>query len=1391
MNTRQYLKKPILLCEESNGVLNKKLFTIVKRVDDGASAVCYEAYHEKSGRGILKEFYPLGAPMLALKRNADGQLVLSEEVESVHKQFYDAMQEYIEPYETLLHAMQNGKDTDLNTFIPSFELYRGCDENGNPGGTVYVWTPEPKRETFEAICDEIHQHPHINPEHKLVTVLSAIESLTKCVCALHRADLLHRDIKPSNFGFAKRGDETLTQNLSIFDINSICSVYNSNDKAIGTEGYWEPEAFSEYANNLTDIYSIGATLFHAIIVTEEAKSNKYLFDRSFYESLQEMVDQSALIRASEANSHPRLRNILATILQKCLAPRADRYRNCEALQKDLKQALYYALPSHLANIPLSGQRWVLADVEKSLDVNAEKNSTLTIKYHLYEHPLYTACSPEEKDLNVLVVGFGNYGQKFLDACLQAGQIRGKTLNVTVISNEATDQTLYLSERPALAEFFNINGASSAPEAYGNISFETANLDFENRDKNAGILHNIMCDHYDTRRPHYIFIALGNDQLNQATARACRNAIEVFESACTVSYVCEGKKATENEKDSLYPVWVNGDIKKSALHREIERMAFNTHLIWEKNLNVDYSKIRADFRKPYNHDSSVSNVLSLKYKLFSIGIDLEQLGFEEAARQYRPRISGPANSQIKNELIWIEHRRWVTEKICDGWQGIKNLEECATGVTKDERHKRHVCIQPSRPELTLSAEYSINGNFEKWDKAPVSALDKLDALDRMSVELHRLYAKKAEAAKKHNLLTGNTIAGIRALIDGHKKSVVAFQEWFSCLQDIWQGDHGKSKWYKGLKKAFLDTTDDLPEDKRKPIQEQVKAFEAMFYPVLASNEYRDWKLDDVAFIENIPFMLTYTENIHMVIPYATRREKSFGNVAAATVVNPAKLLYLYLAETRQDIEDLLDSIPYTMGYMRKKLFRATVDFAILYTPSAGLNSEKELAKRIKELGEGRIRQVKLFPLYELEELPQILEEYLNQCATRKSVFALEKNDTNLSSMLRMTGLYKVFASYEFDSAAIAFTGLSRCELFGYIQKSPYITVTDMAAFRLSSSESCNQPQFFKNYQLLWDRYRKNSGLWKQLCEILGEHSRKNDVIVSFKKKESGEKDPDFTKYSYILPFVCSKGASKVIDVLKKHELLEPGSKVNAYTTNSCEVILKDRCGYKALYDRLFANVYALMLPESIMPYLNTKTHEVNVVFNNLLVQEVRLAEDKYAQQLDLLNFFREQGYVINLVETEKGCVNFTYATDQVKELLTTAGKILEIYTYHKAKELGKFDDIVSSFEIDWEGTEVKNEFDCILTKGFRTLFIECKARTDIEQDYYFKLAALASQFGINATAVLIADTQERCYYDNAPVNATQRKRGNMMDIVTVWKPEEIENIGDTLLQIINGSYVCKD
>ncbi|MCD8091070.1 MAG: hypothetical protein LUD81_10730 [Clostridiales bacterium] len=1398
MKTRDYLKKSVLLCEESDNNTFKRTFSIIGRVNkEGGSSVCYEAYHENSGRGILKEFYPGDA--YGLKRNKEGQLVHMPEFKEAYERFLKAEKEYTAPYRELLNIKKNSEYHDLATFIPTFEIYHGCDDEGNIIGTTYIWMPEPKLETFDKICDDIHKHPGETPESKLVTVLTAVETLTGCICSLHKAGMIHRDINPSNFGFVKRGNKSLTQTLSLFDINSVCSVYKADESVVKTEGYCEPETGYEPANCQTDIYSIGASLFSAVVVSDETKANGYHYKSEFYDRLREMVDDSELIKASEANSHPRLRNILTVILQKCLCERTYRYENCEELLEDLETALFYALPSDIAVKGRPGEKWILTDIEKSLDVNKEKNSFLSMQYHLYEYPLYQCVKDNADKINVLLFGFGNYGQKFSDSCLQAGQIPGKILNITIVSDDLTDKDIYLSERPELADFFNIDGSlGKSGDTYGNITFETDELIRWNRASGYNVSPETIYEHCKSKRPNYIFIALGNDSVNYASAKACKYAGLSLGEDFVISYVCENGESAEKQTSPLYPLYVNADIKKSPLHSEIERMAFNTHIIWEKNINIDYKPVKKAFKKAYNHDSSVSSVLSIKYKLYSMGIDLDEVGFSEGARLYLKNIRNKKSRSLKNELIWVEHRRWVTEKLCKGWRRIKNIEECAGGVTRDERHKKHVCILKSRPDQMLASNFKIN-NYAKWDNGSEAELNQLDDLDRMSVELHRMYKRRAETVGRQNLLNGNIIRGIRALIEGHRKAVVAFQEWFTCMKDIVERNERNSTGnakekvylYRGLKESFLNSLDSLPQENKKAAVEQVKAFDSVFYPVLACTEYRNWKDDDVKIIDWIPFILTYTEEAYIAVPYMcgekseTLADVSFGNAAAATLINPERIIYLYLIEEKQDIKNLLNSLPGVISYMKKKKFRAAVDFALAYTKENAKFVNESFINSLKETGEGRVRAVKLIMLNEAEEAPSEIEEYLKKRSEGKRFFAVEKNKTNLSSMMRIGGVYKKFSSYKFVSETMRFEDINGCDMLRYIRRNSFITVADMTAFHCSLSDSSNNPEFFRDYNKLFEKYQQKSSVWKALCEILGKYSASNDVIASFKKKQKAKNTEE--NYHCILPVSCSRGAAKIIGFLKKTEMIGSESRIDDYTTDLCEINIKDIYGYGSEFDRLFSKVYVLMNHDDISLNLNTKSHEVNVVFDNLMASGIKFGVDRKKDYMELMNFFRDMNYVINLTVSPDGAVSFTYASRKIKELLTTAGKILEIYIYHKVRESGKFDDVMCSHEINWEETDVKSEFDCIITKGFSSLFIECKARSYLEQNFYFKLSTLMRKFGINAKAVLIADTQEKESQDSAPVNDMQRNRGNMIDVITVYKQDEIKNIGNTLLKIMEGSY----
>lgn len=1376
----------ILLMSQGNELF-KRAFTILETInqDAGASSVCYTAYHKDSGRGVLKEFYPYQLVDI-LNRDSNNQLIPSTEDASAYIQFIESEKKYIAPYNTLLKLKQSDENQDLATFIPEVEIYHGCDDKGRSIGTTYIWTPQPKLITFDKICSDIHEYPTVNSDRKLFVALTAIESLTKCICTLHKAGLIHRDIKPSNFGFIQRGDETLTQSISLFDIDTICSVFDEPNEIVGTDGYMESESGYEQPTNQTDIYAIGATLFYAIIITKLTKKNHYKYKNLYYKDLEKLVDSSILIQSSGANE--RLRQLIENILKKSLCDRRERYSCCEDMLVDLKEALYYALPFE-TNEYHDGKKWVLEDIEKYSNANMDRNAQLNIQYHLYQYPLHTCLNKNESSLNVLVVGFKNFGQKFLDTCLSAGQMLDKQLNVTVIANKF-EKLSYLSKRPELSKFFNIDRSLSNfdnIDVYGNIKFDLESI---KKSDDENIL-NIIFEYFDSFQPHYIFISLGDDQLNFSVAK---EAADLFEKKCLISFVKENNTEIIEDSSGLYPVYVNKKIEKNNSYDEIERMAFNAHLIWNDDLNLDYKKAKRDFKKSYNHDSCVSNVLSIKSKLYSLGINLDENGFDKSAKLFQELISNSKNKDIKDKLIWLEHKRWVTEKICLGWTRITNLKRCIDGTTKDERNKKHICIVRSKPGQLLNTEKYIKNNHDKWNHLSHAELEKFDELDRLSVELHNVYAEKAKDVLNENLLDGHLIKSIKTFIENDKNSMIAFQEWFTCLKAICNKDIKKAKVYKKIENNFLKSTINLSN--RKSIQQQVKAFDDVFYSVLASMTYHDWKNEDVKLIENIPFILTYSENICMCIPFATgANDQMFSNVASATVVSPKRILYFYFAKSDEDVNNFQKTVEYIINYMRKKQLKSFVDFLIFYTNTE--ESKLNDIKSVKQFDNSRIKQVKCIRINNFHEITTHLNSYINNRFKDEKVIIIEKNDKNtLSVGLQGADFYDDFANYKFDVVKMAFENTNGCDMLQYINMRPCITVSDMTAFKLSSSFSSNGPEFFDDYQELWNRYNNNTSAWKSLCDDLSKYSEGpmedgspgRDEIVSFSKQKN--KSPEEKKYIYLVPFMCKKTVSKILEVLKKYNILESRSCIDWYTTDSCKVTIIDQRNYRKKYDLLFSDIYSLMLSDDIDVYFNDVKHSVIVKFNDLMVDGVRISPKYQREKKELIKYFAQKGYILNVYPCDGG-FSFTYATKRIKDLLTTAGRILEIYTYHKSKETGAFDDIESSYAINWEETNITNEFDCIMTKDFRSLFVECKARSKISSEFYDKLLNLTNQFGINATGVLIADTRERDFYDTTPFNIEQRKRGNMMNIITVWKRNEIDDIGNTLLKIINGEYISKE
>ena len=142
------------------------------------------------------------------------------------------------------------------------------------------------------------------------------------------------------------------------------------------------------------------------------------------------------------------------------------------------------------------------------------------------------------------------------------------------------------------------------------------------------------------------------------------------------------------------------------------------------------------------------------------------------------------------------------------------------------------------------------------------------------------------------------------------------------------------------------------------------------------------------------------------------------------------------------------------------------------------------------------------------------------------------------------------------------------------------------------------------------------------------------------------------------------------------------------------------------------------------------------------------------------------------------IAFRYSNEDIKRVLTKAGDILEIYTYFTVCEKGEFDEVACGYRFRWEEEKINNELELVLTKGFQSLIVECKARSKLDQNFYFKLNSLVDMFGIGAHKVLLTTAQT-----DEGDNKMQQDRGNMMGITTISEIDDIQQIGERLIELL--------
>lgn len=545
------------------------------------------------------------------------------------------------------------------------------------------------------------------------------------------------------------------------------------------------------------------------------------------------------------------------------------------------------------------------------------NLTLKFIYALYNNPIYKNCDYDENGkalnisefkeaINIAIVGFEEYGRAFLDTVLQVGQMPGRKLNVSIYSsNMELEKQTYLADRPAFENFFDVDDKLT-DNSYGHIMFKQSKWKENNK---------TTIEFFDElEKMDYILFTQDNEE-------------DVEKSV--------GELLKENPF-KYKPVLIKaqylekfGNIEDKTIFADLERMAFNAHLVWKKSLEIDFSEAKKEFEEEYNYISSLTNVLSIKYKLHSAGIELDNKA-NVAASEFIKRSNGydannKADRRLIDELGAAEHRRWNVEKICSGWQRIELDDITADdahnkGKTDDEYKKHHYCLVKSGSDNPLA-----NWSGDDWDSKPI---DDLDELDKVSVITHRALLKEAENKKAKILLN---IAILSNNIPSNCR--VAFEDWSTCISLIM--DRNASK----ICKPYSDSYNRLLKviGRNESIRKSVIEINNDFALIIKSREYDNQKQKDIDLVKQIPFILTYSKDLKLACEFTTGNNSVlFSNVSVLKKYHPIEIIYFceYSNGLEADIKHfnncisnyswLRTKISYVVGYNPIKVKKDKVD-----------------------------------------------------------------------------------------------------------------------------------------------------------------------------------------------------------------------------------------------------------------------------------------------------------------------------------------------------------------------------------------------------------------------------------------------------------------------------------
>ena len=978
---------------------------------------------------------------------------------------------------------------------------------------------------------------------------------------------------------------------------------------------------------------------------------------------------------------------------------------------------------------------------------------------LYDEPLYQFANGKQ-EIHVLFVGPDPMEETLCEwklmnsifqLALSCGQVLNHTLHLHVVAKNAQAyKTWLLQAAPVLEQFTSIDGNCTCETPLAYLSFE----DMKGINSPAG-----------------------NRQLF-AHLEDCSCVVSLLHDKNAVLVEALFKKLCGSARKSMivysgekyHPAQPDGHVKLYHLEertgkagRTVERlgeMAFRQHYDYcrQGNPNVSMADERVRFAESaFAQIANLSSVVHIRYKLWSVGINPKAQP-KTILKKFQKILASDATGF--DQLSYLEHSRWMMEKLLAGYRPMRSAEELklycfvdGNNKWRSDRLKFHNCLVPRklRTESDLSAL-----PHDQWDLRGVDLMDRIgqlpyDDLDRMSLLVHNLAWEKMQSAKERLAGTIDAFekkAMLQPVAEQLQNPLPRFREWVELVVRNVEL-HAANQRMEEIKIYCSRIL--LPEEFLQPIQNQLDALLALareFY------RYKDYKAMDDDVVRMLPELYCKPDCVTLVkLPSAYIVDQ----VAATLLIEPNRVIYagleraqvenlelflqnrggfaevmsICVPEERQlssdkhadDVQRVTLPVPKESLIRKlKQTIRAESERGLCVVDVSGADADLVLliSEYVRSMNntalihcDNRRQQVQDLYQYPLaacltRRVRLTVEEVFSLMGARKRSKCGEYDGLLLKD--RIDGMWDFYLKHTKHFSAI-------CELIHYASEQTAQRKRGHAFFYLDANQQ----------DVPWEQVKQGGSL--QSMRDLGIDQMLRDLV------EFGVvKDLEIAENALANHVDLSYWIRKEINgYIGKH--LNPDAKRDIFKPMVCVQTGRMSCDGKELYSLRWKS------EEDDSLYVNC---EFNYNAEELLTDNLKKGQRPFLTKIawmNVLDDLQRAGMIYGLncydaAARKRITASFFFYSDAIKRMFNAIGSFLEMKVWSDAVNLNYFDDVKSNFQFWWDQEyTTENELDVLMTKGMEIMIISCKMPRPLKANLY-EVYCLANRFSMNSQAAMV-------------------------------------------------------